>query len=276
MAAVSSELGSRSVAASKKTPEQNVGSRSWSGWVKPGALGCAFLLLLYTIVLNYQRYAGWKYGLDSTLPEFDTYWLSIFRVELFARRAMDGAWWLYLLLTRDRNLSALAPTEEISRYFVLLGMLLGYVFAVYWGASYFAEQDGSWHQTVLRDTSFTPSHIFIFYLSFPVYIIYGVACYLYAMTRLPKFASGISIPFAVAVTGPFMILPNVGLNEWGHAFWMMEEWFTAPLHWGFVMFGWSALALFGLAFQIAIRLVELFRIVDPTMEAAAASKHAEA
>jgi methane/ammonia monooxygenase subunit C len=49
----------------------------------------------------------------------------------------------------------------------------------------------------------------------------------------------------VAVVGPFMILPNVGLNEWGHTFWFMEEFFVAPLHYGFVFFGWAALAIMG-------------------------------
>ena len=49
----------------------------------------------------------------------------------------------------------------------------------------------------------------------------------------------------LAVIGPFMILPNVGLNEWGHTFWFMEELFVAPLHYGFVFFGWSALGVLG-------------------------------
>jgi methane/ammonia monooxygenase subunit C len=47
-----------------------------------------------------------------------------------------------------------------------------------------------------------------------------------------------------------MILPNVGLNEWGHTFWFMEELFVAPLHYGFVIFGWLALAIAGVLLQI--------------------------
>jgi methane/ammonia monooxygenase subunit C len=35
------------------------------------------------------------------------------------------------------------------------------------------------------------------------------------------------------------------LNEWGHTFWFMEELFVAPLHYGFVFFGWSALGVLG-------------------------------
>jgi len=51
--------------------------------------------------------------------------------------------------------------------------------------------------------------------------------------------------YLVSVVGPFMILPNVGLNEWGHTFWFMEELFVAPLHYGFVFFGWATLGVLG-------------------------------
>ena len=68
---------------------------------------------------------------------------------------------------------------------------------------------------------------------------------------------GISVPHLLAVVGPFMILPNVGLNEWGHAFWFMEEIFAAPLHWGFVILGWAGLALGGVLIQIVRRVNDL-------------------
>ena len=60
---------------------------------------------------------------------------------------------------------------------------------------------------------------------------------------LARFES--NLMYLIAVIGPFMILPNVGLNEWGHTFWFMEELFVAPLHYGFVFFGWAALAVMG-------------------------------
>jgi methane/ammonia monooxygenase subunit C len=37
----------------------------------------------------------------------------------------------------------------------------------------------------------------------------------------------------------------------------MEELFTAPLHWGFVFFGWFALAVFGVSLQVLGRVIEL-------------------
>ena len=126
------------------------------------------------------------------------------------------------------------------RIFNLLSWIFVYGLAIYWGASYFTEQDGTWHMTVIRDTDFTPSHIIEFYMAYPIYIIMGIGSFMYARTRLPTFAcKGWSVAFVMLFVGPFMIFPNVELNEWGHTFWFMEELFVAPLHWGFVFFGWS-------------------------------------
>ncbi|WP_041355119.1 methane monooxygenase/ammonia monooxygenase subunit C [Nitrosococcus halophilus] len=49
----------------------------------------------------------------------------------------------------------------------------------------------------------------------------------------------------------------MGLNEWGHTFWFMEELFVAPLQWGFVFFAWFILAIFGVFLQIQNRMREL-------------------
>ena len=112
--------------------------------------------------------------------------------------------------------------------------------------------------TVIRDTDFTPSHIIEFYMSYPMYIVVGVGGFMYARTRLPTFAlKGWSVAYVLLFVGPFMIFPNVGLNEWGHTFWFMEELFVAPLHWMFVFFGWFSLAVFGVALQILGRVGEL-------------------
>ncbi|MFO0699758.1 MAG: methane monooxygenase/ammonia monooxygenase subunit C [Nitrospira sp.] len=81
--------------------------------------------------------------------------------------------------------------------------------------------------------------------TFPLYITCGVSSYLYAQTRLPLYSQATSFPLVAAVVGPMFILPNVGLNEWGHAFWFVDELFAAPLHWGFVTLGWCG--LFGAA-----------------------------
>ena len=228
--------------------------KDWTWW----AFGMAFILGICLFCVWYQQQFGHLYGMDSHDPVFDKYWMTFLYAEFVIEAILAVVIWGYLWFTRDRNLAAVGPKEELRRYFSFVMWLVVYTFAVYWAASYFAEQDGSWHQVVARDTSFTPSHIMIFYMSFPLYIIMGVATYIYAHTRLPEYhRKGVSLPHLLAVLGPFMILPNVGLNEWGHAFWFMEELFTAPLHWGFVILGWAGLALGGVLMQIVLRVNEI-------------------
>jgi methane/ammonia monooxygenase subunit C len=169
--------------------------------------------------------------------------------------------WAYLWLTRDRNLGALKPKEELRRYFSFTLWLVAYTFAIYFIGSFFAEGDGVWHQTVIRDTPFTPSHNVLFYACIPTYIFFSVGGFVYAITRLPAFSRGISVAHVLAVLGPVLILPNLGFNEWGHAFWLTEEIFSHPLHWGFVVLGWNALALPGVALQIIQRMIPLFHEV---------------
>ena len=214
----------------------------------------AFAFTIYTVfyawVRWYEGVYGWAAGLDSFAPEFETYWMNFLYIEIVLEIVTASILWGYIWKTRDRNLAALAPREELRRNMTHLIWLFAYAWAIYWGASYFTEQDGTWHQTIVRDTDFTPSHIIEFYLSYPIYIITGGGAFLYAKTRLPFWSEGLSLPYLIAVTGPFMILPNVGLNEWGHTFWFMEELFVAPLHYGFVIFGWLALAIMGVLLQV--------------------------
>jgi len=216
-------------------------------------VGITLLMAAYRI---YQQIFAWSAGLDSTDPAFETYWMNLLKGELVLLVCSWVGLWSWLWVTRDRNLAALKPREEIRRYFNLVLYILVYAFCVYFTGSFFAEMDASWHQTVVRDTAFTPSHVILFYGTIPLYILFGVGAFLYSVTRLPRFAELLSIPFTLAVAGPFLILPNLGYNEWGHAFWMMEEFFSAPLHWGFVVLGWSVLALGGLLLQIAQHIFE--------------------
>jgi methane/ammonia monooxygenase subunit C len=216
-------------------------------------VGITLLMAAYRI---YQQIFAWSAGLDSTDPAFETYWMNLLKGELVLLVCSWVGLWSWLWVTRDRNLAALKPRDEIRRYFNLVLYILVYAFCVYFTGSFFAEMDASWHQTVVRDTAFTPSHVILFYGTIPLYILFGVGAFLYSVTRLPRFAERLSIPFTLAVAGPFLILPNLGYNEWGHAFWMMEEFFSAPLHWGFVVLGWSVLALGGLLLQIAQHIFE--------------------
>lgn len=239
---------------------------------------------LYMFVRWYEGAYGWSFGLDSFAPEFETYWMNFMYLEILAEvivgtMLLGWLWktrdlnleqfWMHFMETdnlltrrrgaelsellrknRENSLATLAPREELRRNMTHLVWLMAYAWAFYWGASFFTEQDATWHQTVVRDTDFTPSHIIVFYFSYPIYIITGFSAFMYAKTRLPYFAKGVSLPYLLSVVGPFTILPNVGLNEWGHTFWFMEEVFVAPLHYGFVVFGWFALAVTGVLLQV--------------------------
>jgi len=96
-------------------------------------------------------------------------------------------------------------------------------------------------------------------VSIPVSVLAAVAvgAYAYAVTRLPFFSKGVSLPFGLLLVGTFMTIPNIGLNEWGHTFWVLDEGFASPLHWGFAFFGWMALGSFGVTLQILARVREL-------------------
>jgi methane monooxygenase/ammonia monooxygenase subunit C len=171
----------------------------------------------------FQRVFGYSHGLDSMTPEFENVWMGLWRFNVIANVIFASATLGWIWSTRDRNLANLDPKTELKRYFYWMGWLAVYVFGVYWAGSYTLEQDASWHQVIIRDTSFTASHIIAFYFTFPLYITCGQAVWLYARTRLPQYSKGISFPLVGAIVGPMMILPNVGLNEWGHAFWFVDE-----------------------------------------------------
>ena len=217
-------------------------------------IGTLLVLVVAVAARWYQGWAAWEYGIDSTHVDFDTYWMTLLYAEIafFSIAFVVANLWLWM--TRDKDLPNLSARGEISRYMRLLGMLFVYAFAFVFAGSFFAEQD----QVVVRDTSFTPSHIILFYGMFPMFICLGFASYTYAITRLPLYAKGLSIPLIIGVIGPMMVFPNVGFNEWGHAFWLMEEYFTVPLHYGFVFFGWSILALGGILVQVMSRISVLF------------------
>ncbi len=226
--------------------------------------GFAVLTVIYIGLRLYQGAFAVSTGLDSSDPAFEQHWMHLFYIELVIIAVFATGMWGYLWYSRDRKLDTLEPKEEIRRYFTLTMWISIYTFAVYWAGSYFAEQDNSWHQVAIRDTPFTANHIIEFYFNFPLYVILGGCAWLYARTRLPLYAKGISLPLTLAVVGPFMILVSVGFNEWGHTFWFREEFFAAPIHWGFVIGVWFALGVGGILLQGVTRLIELLDQIEDT------------
>jgi methane/ammonia monooxygenase subunit C len=84
------------------------------------------LNVFYLIVRIYEQVFGWRAGLDSFAPEFQTYRMSILwteiPLELVSGLGLAG----YLWKTRDRNVDAVTPREEMRRLVVLVQWLVVY------------------------------------------------------------------------------------------------------------------------------------------------------
>ena len=161
-------------------------SRSKIGWLAILGIGVFWVL--------YQRAFGYSHGLDSMTPEFDSVWMGLWRFNILANATFFAVTIGWIWVTRDRNLANLDHKLELKRYFYWMGWLVCYIWGVYYAGSYTLEQDAAWHQVIIRDTSFTASHIVAFYGTFPLYITCGVASYLYAQTRLPLVCASDLVP----------------------------------------------------------------------------------
>lgn len=233
----------------------------------------ALMAVVFSVYRVYQHTTSFTYGLDYFSADFQKYWMNLLYAQLISVGVFGAAFLSYLWTSRDRNLDRLSPRAEMSRIFVLATYLLVLAIIFYVTGSIYTEADAAWHQVTIRDTDFTPTHIVLFYFCLPVLIVTALAAFLYARTRIPMFANRVSVPFVIIVSGAAMILPNLGFNEWGHTFFYAEELFAAPIHWGFVLLGWSTFALGGLFVQILGRAAQLTRLKgDLPLEKQAAAK----
>ena len=217
----------------------------------------AVIAAVYVVVRWYMHAFAYTKGLDYFEPEFATYWMTAFWIQAFVCTSMFFGMVGYLWITRERSPDTVAPEVELSRYFRFITWLTAYTAVVLILGPLAGESDAAWHQVVIRDTDFTPTHISLFYLGFPALIITGVGSFLYAKTRLPMHAKKSLIPLGIAIGGPFLVLPTVGLNEWGHTFFYAEELFGAPIHWGFAALGLALLALGGVVVHLVLRMRDL-------------------
>ena len=219
------------------------------------------IAVVYGFVRVYMHAFAYTMGLDYFEPEFATFWMSVFWLQAFVCTATFIGAMGYLWVTRERSPETVAPEVELSRYFKVITWLVGYTAVVLILGPLAGESDAAWHQVVIRDTDFTPTHISLFYLGFPALIIFGVGSFVYAKTRLPMHAKKSLVPLGIAIGGPILVLPTVGLNEWGHTFFYAEELFGAPIHYGFAALGLALLALGGVVVHLLSRMKELIDIV---------------
>lgn len=209
----------------------------------------------------YQQLWAFETGLDAHGPEFNKYWLSLAIFNMTVLPAAAGCWYVWLWTSARRLPVEMTREDEGRRLWNLWLLIAAFTAAVFFGGSYAAEQDATWHQVVTRDTAFTPSHDVLFYGAFPLMIYLAAGTFLYGRTRLPHIYAGKRFPvtFAMIIGGSLLLLFQVAMNEFGHSFFQAEEVFSAPLHWPFVIFAYLLAATFGVWFETLPRIFELAR-----------------
>lgn len=205
----------------------------------------------------YQHVYSWNVGMDAWAPEFQSFWMSIFYTQIILLPILGAVGAAYLWFTRDRNIANLPAKQELGRYYAMFGILSAAAIVLISALGLLTEADAAWHQVVIRDTDFTPTHIFLFYLGIPAGLGALVMAWIWVHTRLPYFAGRVSVPFTLAVLGFFMAGPVVAFNEWAHTFFYAEELFGAPVHWFFVLAGFFLVFLGGFVVQCVQRMRQL-------------------
>ena len=84
----------------------------------------------------------------------------------------------------------ITPAEEVRRIAVLWGIIGATSLSIYIEASFWPNWDGAWHQTMVRDTALTPTHIPMFYFFFPLSVVLALGAYLYGRFRFPAVYGG--------------------------------------------------------------------------------------
>lgn len=223
-------------------------------------IGTAGGALIFGIYRWYQQNYSFTVGLDYFEPEFQTYWMNLFYAQMALIIIIGAVSIPWLWLTRPEVID-ITPTKELGVYNLMLTFMAVGSIMVVAVLGLFVEADAAWHQVTIRDTDFTPTHIGLFYFAIPLGAV-GIAIgFVWLHTRMPDFNNRVSLPLCLMASAPILIMPNLGLNEWGHTFFYAEELFAAPIHWGFVTLGWGLFAMGGFLLQCFARI----RVLTLTM-----------
>jgi methane/ammonia monooxygenase subunit C len=230
------------------------------GW-KPLFWSCA-LIMAANVFLWFWNYAYmFTAGLNSASPEFTRYYRSLFWGEVITLGIFTGVWFGWLIRTgREMVGKPCERSEEVRRIAILWSMVGATSLTVYLMASFWPNWDGSWHQTMVRDTALTPTHIPMFYFFFPLSVTLAVGTYIYGRFRIPALYSadkGFPWSFFLLISAAVLECMTVAANEWGHSLWISEEIFSVPFHWPFVVYGWLASGMFAVWGETIIRLFEI-------------------
>jgi methane/ammonia monooxygenase subunit C len=230
------------------------------GW-KPLFWSCG-LIMAANVFLWFWNYAYmFTAGLNSASPEFTRYYRSLFWGEVITLGIFTGVWFGWLIKTgREMVGKPCERSEEVRRIAILWSLVGATSLTVYLMASFWPNWDGSWHQTMVRDTALTPTHIPMFYFFFPLSVTLAVGTYIYGRFRIPALYSadkGFPWSFFLLISAAVLECMTVAANEWGHSLWISEEIFSVPFHWPFVVYGWLASGMFAVWGETIIRLFEI-------------------
>jgi len=217
------------------------------GW-KTLFVGCGLLMACNIFLWIWDYKYAFTAGLDSSSRAFALHYRTLFWAELLSVGAFAGVWYGWLVRT-GRTLvgESIPPAEETRRVVVLWGIIGVTSLSIYIEASFWPNWDGAWHQTMVRDTALTPTHIPMFYFFFPMSVVLALGAYLYGRFRLPAVyggEKGFPWSFFLLIAAAVLEFVEVAFNEWGHSLWMSEEFFSVPFHWPFVIYGWLAGGMF--------------------------------
>jgi len=230
-------------------------------WLQ-SSIAISAALALFIGYRMYMNKYSFTVGMDYFDPIFQVYWMRLFWAQL-AIIGLIGAIGIPLLWkTRDINVSDISPKLELKRYYTMFSLMALASIVAFVALALFGEADAAWHQVTIRDTDFTPTHIGLFYFAMPLMWVGLAMAFVWIHTRLPDFQNRISIPFALLAAGPLLIAPNLGFNEWGHAFFYAEELFGSPVHYGFFLLGFGFFAFGGFLVQCFNRMSKLTHLEE--------------
>jgi methane/ammonia monooxygenase subunit C len=246
---------------SAKRSEGTPHSIAWNGGWATAVWGCIIMAVFAFLHWAYEARFAWTAGIDASSPEFTRYYRTLLWAQLILGAAGTGIWWGWLVRTGRQIVDkTVTHEEEVRRIAVFWGLIAMTSLCLYIMASFWPAQDGSWHQTAIRDTALTPPHIAMFYLWFPLGITFTIGTYLYGRYRIPKvYGPGKGFPwsFGLLIAASVTEMMQVAFNEWAHSLWIPEEIFAAPFHWPFVTYGWLAAGIFALWGETILRLLAI-------------------
>ena len=244
--------------------EEVAAGRPPTGWLvgwKTLFVACGLLMACNVFLWIWDYNFAFTAGLDSSSRAFALHYRTLFWAELLSVGAFAGLWYGWLVRTgRSLLVEPTAPAEEIRRVVVLWGIIGVTSLSIYLEASFWPNWDGAWHQTMVRDTALTPTHIPMFYFFFPMSVVLALGAYLYGRFRIPAVyggEKGFPWSFFLLIAAAVLEFVEVAFNEWGHSLWMSEEFFSVPFHWPFVIYGWLAGGMFAVWGETILHLFQI-------------------